>query len=1096
MTLASTLERFVSSNIRKRGIHYFRGRRVRLTVCGPETAEAVVSGSSEYDVLLIRDPQGLRASCSCPHSGRGVICKHVWAVILAVDAKGGLQGAGGTAPKKLSVAPFPEDRQSVPAKVPAPREPARPTPPRPAPRTVTAPPPPAWRESLQKLTAADPLPSPVTAKELLYLLDVQSTYKSQQITLDVLTCHRKRDGSWSKQVSRPYLTRNHIPALRDPADRKILSLIGGASQHNQWQWYTPGGSSAIPFPCAIPTETVDILLPLLCATGRFRLRTGSDLLEGEDLAWSDEPWELWLEVHEEPKGEHRLTGALRRGEERLKPGTLGLLLPPGFVVIGGQVSRLANSGAFRWTALLGAGKALRVPAAERDDLLEHLLASPDLPRLQLPDSMRFEETRPEPRPRLRLRKPGGYNAWPRAELSFSYDGHIVAADSSGRGVYRREERRLLLRDVEAERRSADRLRDLGFKLDKYVSAEAPWRIAAGRVPRVLPALLAEGWSVEAEGKLYRSAGRLKMAVASGVDWFELRGEADFEGQTVRLPELLAALRRGERYVPLSDGSLGLLPEEWARKFAPVAGLGEAEGDHLRFRSVQAALLDAWLADEPAPATCDAAFERARERLRGFAGVEPAQAPPGFQGELRPYQHAGLGWLHFLRDFGFGGCLADDMGLGKTVQVLALLESRRELRERRPEEKLPPSLAVVPRSLVFNWLAEAARFAPRLRVLDHTGTGRARDGDPFAGHDLVLTTYGTLRQDVAALRKVEFDYVILDEAQAIKNADSQTAKAARLLRGRYRLALSGTPVENHLGELWSLLEFLNPGILGASSTLSAHAEELRDPATETRGLLARALRPFILRRTKEQVAPELPAKIEQTLYCELPPRQRRLYDELRDHYRDSLGARIEAQGLGRTKILVLEALLRLRQAACHPGLVDRDRAAEPCAKLDLLLPQLREVLAEGHKALVFSQFTSFLALVREHLDAEGISYLYLDGRTRDRQAKVETFQSDPDRRLFLISLKAGGLGLNLTAADYVYLLDPWWNPAVEAQAIDRAHRIGQERPVFASRIVARDTVEEKILELQKSKRQLADAVIQADESLLAGLSREDLELLLS
>ncbi|MFL6232201.1 MAG: DEAD/DEAH box helicase, partial [Thermoanaerobaculia bacterium] len=438
-------------------------------------------------------------------------------------------------------------------------------------------------------------------------------------------------------------------------------------------------------------------------------------------------------------------------------------------------------------------------------------------------------------------------------------------------------------------------------------------------------------------------------------------------------------------------------------------------------------------------------------------------------------------------------LADDMGLGKTVQVLALLEARRELRER---EGLAPSLAVVPRSLVFNWLAEAARFAPLLRVLDHTGAGRARDGDPFAGCDLVLTTYGTLRQDVAALRKVEFDYVILDEAQAIKNADSQTAKAARLLRGRYRLALSGTPVENHLGELWSLLEFLNPGILGASSTLSAHSEELRDPAPETRELLARALRPFLLRRTKEQVAPELPAKVEQTLYCELPPKQRRLYDELRDHYRSSLGARIDQQGLGRTKILVLEALLRLRQAACHPGLVDRDRAAEPCAKLDLLLPQLREVLAEGHKALVFSQFTSFLALVREQLDAEGISYLYLDGRTRDRQAKVETFQSDSDCRLFLISLKAGGLGLNLTAADYVYLLDPWWNPAVEAQAIDRAHRIGQERPVFASRLVARDTVEEKILELQKSKRQLADAVIQADESLLAGLSREDLELLLS
>jgi superfamily II DNA or RNA helicase len=761
---------------------------------------------------------------------------------------------------------------------------------------------------------------------------------------------------------------------------------------------------------------------------------------------------LWLEVHEDKGRDCLLTASLRRGGERLEPTTPALMLSSGFVVADGKVSRLEDD-VFRWTPLLQ--RPVEVPDKERDELLDHLLASPDLPRLDLPESMRFEEARPALRPRLRLLEPDRPSAWPCAELSFLYDGRTVPAGSPGRGVYEREERRFLLRDREAEQRSADRLRDLGFKPDASSPPREPaWRVPAGRIPKAVPVLLAEGWSVEAEGKLYRSAGRFKLAVASGVDWFELRGEADFEGQTIRLPALLTALRRGEKFVPLGDGSLGLLPAEWIEKFAPVARLGETEGDHLRFRSVQAALLDVWLADEPV--SCDAAFERARRRLRGFGGVEPAQAPPGFRGELRGYQQAGLGWLHFLRDFGFGGCLADDMGLGKTVQVLALLESRRALRE---GEGLPPSLVVVPRSLVFNWIAEAAHFTPRLRVLDHTGIGRDREC-PFAGCDLVLTTYGTLRQDVAALRKTEFDYVILDEAQAIKNADSQTAKAARLLRGRHRLALSGTPVENHLGELWSLLEFLNPGILGASSTLSAHAEELRDPAPATRKLLARALRPFILRRTKEQVAPELPAKVEQTLYCELPPKQRRLYDELRDHYRSSLGARISEQGLGRTKILVLEALLRLRQAACHPGLLDRDRAAEPCAKLDLLLPQLREVLAEGHKALVFSQFTSFLALVRDQLDAEGISYLYLDGRTRDRQAKVETFQSDPGCRLFLISLKAGGLGLNLTAADYVYLLDPWWNPAVEAQAIDRAHRIGQDRPVFASRIVARDTVEER------------------------------------
>jgi SNF2 family DNA or RNA helicase len=403
--------------------------------------------------------------------------------------------------------------------------------------------------------------------------------------------------------------------------------------------------------------------------------------------------------------------------------------------------------------------------------------------------------------------------------------------------------------------------------------------------------------------------------------------------------------------------------------------------------------------------------------------------------------------------------------------------------------------VVPRSLVFNWKAEAARFAPELSVLDHTGVARRAGVEHFGDHDVILTTYGTLRRDVTALRDVEFDYAILDEAQAIKNASTDAAKAARLLRADHRLALSGTPVENHLGELWSIFEFLNPAMLGAASTLGldASARTLDEP---TRELLAGALRPFILRRTKAQVAPELPARTEQTVYCELEPLQRRLYDELRDHYRGSLLGRIEALGIARSKIMILEALLRLRQAACHPGLIDRGRVDEPAGKLDVLLPRLREVIAEGHKALVFSQFTSFLAIVRRRLDAERIAYEYLDGQTRDREARVTHFQTDPACGLFLVSLKAGGLGLNLTAAEHVFLLDPWWNPAVEAQAIDRAHRIGQARHVLAFRLIARDTVEEKILALQADKRELAEAIINQRNSLIRSLTREDLEVLLS
>jgi SNF2 family DNA or RNA helicase len=333
-------------------------------------------------------------------------------------------------------------------------------------------------------------------------------------------------------------------------------------------------------------------------------------------------------------------------------------------------------------------------------------------------------------------------------------------------------------------------------------------------------------------------------------------------------------------------------------------------------------------------------------------------------------------------------------------------------------------------------------------------------------------------------------VILDEAQAIKNADSQAAKAARLLKGRHRLAMTGTPIENHLGELWSIMEFLNPGLLGPGSVFKRNASGDGD-----RTLLAKSLRPFILRRTKAQVVQDLPEKTEQTLHCDMEPAQRQLYEELRAHYRQAL-LRKDAAELNRSKIEVLEALLRLRQAACHPGLIDPTRVVEPSAKLDMLLPQISEVVEEGHKALVFSQFTSFLTIVRDRLDGEKLRYEYLDGRTRNRAERVVRFQNDPEIPIFLISLKAGGLGLNLTAADYVYLLDPWWNPAVEAQAIDRTHRIGQTQHVFAYRLICGDTVEEKILELQQRKRDLADAILNADNRLIQNLTREDLEFLLS
>ena len=432
-----------------------------------------------------------------------------------------------------------------------------------------------------------------------------------------------------------------------------------------------------------------------------------------------------------------------------------------------------------------------------------------------------------------------------------------------------------------------------------------------------------------------------------------------------------------------------------------------------------------------------------------------------------------------------------MGLGKTVQVLALLKTYRT----KSKSTGLPYLVVAPRSLLYNWIEETERFTPSLKVVEYSGPGREKLQPKLEKYDLVVTTYGTLRRDVDFLSKVEFDTVILDEAQAIKNRDSQAAKASRLLKGRNRLALTGTPIENHLGELGSIFEFLNPGLLGSMPRLDVLASG-RESSEEELVRVAEGIRPFILRRTKSQVLKDLPPKTEQVLFCTLGDEQRELYDKLRAGYQASLLDEIGDKKVSGRAIQVLEALLRLRQVACHPGLVNDEWEEAGSSKLETLFEQVAEVLAEGHKALVFSQFTSLLDYVRRHLDAEGVKYAYLDGQTRNRGEVVEQFQTDDSINLFLISLKAGGVGLNLTAAGYVFLLDPWWNPAVEAQAIDRAHRIGQTQPVFSYRLIARDTVEEKILDLQKAKKKLAGAVLEGDGVALRDLTAEDLRVLLS
>jgi non-specific serine/threonine protein kinase len=483
------------------------------------------------------------------------------------------------------------------------------------------------------------------------------------------------------------------------------------------------------------------------------------------------------------------------------------------------------------------------------------------------------------------------------------------------------------------------------------------------------------------------------------------------------------------------------------------------------------------------------FEEMRERLRSFTSIEKIKLPKNFHGELRPYQKFGYDWLHFLRDFKVGGILADEMGLGKTVQTLALLQKVYE------DGATLPSLIVVPTTPLFNWQKEIERFTPNLNVMVYAGADRKFLQEEFAEHQIILTSYAILRRDIETLTKQEFLYVVLDESQNIKNSISVNAHAARALNARHRLALSGTPVENNLMELWSQFAFINPRMLGSERTF---AENFAKPIErfgdeQTSASLKQLIFPFLLRRTKEIVATELPPKVESTVYCDMDVEQKRAYEYWRQYFRESILKSIESVGFQRSKIKVLEGLMRLRQVCCHPRLVDSNYAGT-AGKFEAFIEMLDDILAEGHKVLVFSQFVKMLDVLRRHCDKENIVYEYLDGSTKNRRERVERFQSDESVKLFLISLKAGGTGLNLTAADYVIHYDPWWNPAVEMQATDRTHRIGQTKQVFAYKLITRESVEEKILALQERKRALVKNIITTDSGFMKSLTKDDVEAL--
>ncbi len=591
-------------------------------------------------------------------------------------------------------------------------------------------------------------------------------------------------------------------------------------------------------------------------------------------------------------------------------------------------------------------------------------------------------------------------------------------------------------------------------------------------------------------KVNSSKPKVAFAVSSGVDWFDLETNVNFDGIPVSFSALVNSIKQKKRYLELSDGSYGILPAEWVNKFMQTISLGEVVNDGtIRFSKLQANALDVFLGSVDS-AERDKEFEEHIVKLNSFERIKKQSIPKTFKGELREYQKAGVDWLYFLREFSFGGILADDMGLGKTIQVLALLAKE------KLKKKLPPTLIVAPTSVVFNWINEAAKFVPSLKILNHTGTSRIKEDHlHFEEYDVVLTSYGILLRDFEIIFKQAFHYIILDESQKVKNPTSKTARLMREFKSSYRLCLTGTPVENNLNELWSQMNILNYGMLG---TLKNFQDSFVNPIQRENDqdsvlLLRKMIYPFILRRTKELVAKELPPKTEITTMCQMEPEQEKIYNIWKESIRAEVFKEISKKGIKRAGFKIIEGLLRLRQICNHPVLVKKDYLKKS-GKFEEFKSMLIEVISEEHKVLVFSQFVQMLEIMKEFLVAENIPFEYLRGSTINREERVNNFQNNKNIKVFLISLKAGGFGLNLTAADYVFHYDPWWNPAVEQQATDRAHRIGQDKNVFVYKFITKNSVEEKILQLQEKKRTLAKNIISTEAGVLKNLSKEDISLL--
>ncbi|MEM7231675.1 MAG: DEAD/DEAH box helicase [Planctomycetota bacterium] len=990
-----------------------------------EALHARVKGSAPqaYSVFLELHGQKLVASCSCPHhQGTGLDCKHCVAVALELLDRFDNIGESGGRTRRQVERPWEVLRRDL--------------------------------DALESDTAEERI-----AWRIGWIHGEFSIEPFEQKVLKSGAWSRGRKMSWGR-----YTNRNELWVW--PMDHQIAALVP-----------TPGGTSRFSYYYSSSRrDPPDSRLALTHLVGHPNVYWDHD----PDRKIRVERSSAVLQLEPVPGDEVRIQLSAQGLDDW---GSAAFPLVSGVAVIDDANSRVVILNCSQSEQLLiEHGGSVEVPANEAQGLLQSIRSQPGSSELQIDSAISGSEQKADSRIHVLvdLDREGlllKFRVRPIPEAEFELPGRgkqEYVASSSDEFVW-------VARDHEAER---SQLQDLLDQLEfesSLMNEDGSFRVLEGDDCLDAITVLQDlddsdrgfvHWYADTKmsvAKVSASSSALQAGIRARKDWFSVEGEVKVEGETVQLSDLLEQIRKGKRYVRVSSDTWAKISDELRDRLGLLSLVSRDERGNLDVdRSALAVVEDAF--DGVKSWNPTAEWKKLRARFEKASTARP-RLPSSLKADLRDYQREGFRWLMRMSEWGVGACLADDMGLGKTVQTLAVLLKRKSM---------GPTLVVAPTSVGFNWISECERFAPSLRPILYRDAGREELIADLKGGDLVVTSYGLARRDEKVLSEVSWGTIVFDESQNIKNAQTKTSRALQKFKADWRLALTGTPIENHLGELWSLFRVLAPGFLGSWEHFrDRFAKPIESGDGDRKVSLAKLLRPLILRRTKGEVLKELPPRSETILKVQLSAEELALYHHTREAAVDSLNADSGDEDVDPNdqRFQVLAAITRLRQLACNARLIFPD-VKFASSKLEAFLRTVESLVAGGHRALVFSQFVSHLSLVREELDKARISYSYLDGRTpaAKRKTLVENFQSGTDS-LFLISLKAGGSGLNLTAADYVIHLDPWWNPAVEDQATDRAHRIGQTKPVTVYRLVSEGTIEEKILELHEQKRELVEGVLQ-------------------